>query len=76
MSGKQQLGEIKPRSTGDTPELELVETFMPSLERQAQVDREYIKFLETRIRDLEELLALNRSWHETKKESVRILEAA
>ena len=76
MSGKQELREIKPRLTGDTPELERVETFMPSLEIQPKVDREYIQFLETRIRDLEALLALKKSWQVRQKESVRILEAA
>lgn len=76
MSGKEQVREIKTCLTENTPELERVETFMPSLERQAQADREYIQSLETRIRDLEALLALNRSWQQTQKDAVRILEAA
>lgn len=66
MSRAQQSPEIK---TEDTPELEVVEALMPARERQAELDREYIQFLETRIHNLELLLAPSQKSKKTSDES-------
>jgi hypothetical protein len=67
MSGKQQVREMESPVRADMPELANVETFKPSPERQAEIDQEYIQFLEARLRNLEMLLG----WNHTKQEPFR-----
>ena len=54
MSRTQRSPEMNTKDTAES-----VETFMPALERQAKLAREYIQFLEMRIHNLEMLLAAN-----------------